>query len=304
MSGINKIGFVILSHNQPEQLERLVRRLVHVYHEPAIAIHHDFGQSQVQLANFPSNATFVSPHIKTHWGSFSVVEAALRALSLLYQNSCPDWFFLLSSADYPTMSAQAVLCELQKIEVDALLDYREISEESVATLSVQENPCLNIFSERRNIQLAWRRYVALNVWVPVLRARARFGRHLVFQAPVRDWRSPFSINFKCFFGDHWFSGNQKVADILLNPTPIHIRLKRHLRSRWVPEECYYQSVLGNNTSLNISKATKRFAKWRDGDAHPEHLTPDDLSSIIESKSFFARKFAPNTPILDILDKLV
>ena len=39
------------------------------------------------------------PHVKTGWGKFSLVAAALRALELLYQSAAPDWFALLSAAD-------------------------------------------------------------------------------------------------------------------------------------------------------------------------------------------------------------
>ena len=127
----NRIGFVILSHNNPRQLLRLVLCLQRIYDNPPIAIHHDIGQSQIRRDDFPSDAQFVSPHLKTGWGKFSVVGAALRALELLYQNAEPDWFVLLSAADYPTMPAGRVLERLSSSGMDAFLDYREVPSLSV-----------------------------------------------------------------------------------------------------------------------------------------------------------------------------
>ena len=48
------IGFVIISHNYPQQLLRLVRCLQRNYNNPPIAIHHDLGQSQIRRDDFPS----------------------------------------------------------------------------------------------------------------------------------------------------------------------------------------------------------------------------------------------------------
>src|SRR5438045_3613582 len=106
------VGFVILSHSNPQQLVRLVRTLQRVYDNPPIVCHHDFSQCPLFPVVLPSEIRLVTPHIKTRWGRFSVVEAGLRALEMLYRDAAPDWFVLLSGADYPTMPAERVLADL------------------------------------------------------------------------------------------------------------------------------------------------------------------------------------------------
>lgn len=329
-----QIGFVILSHNNPAQLLRLVRCLQRIYDGPSIAIHHDFGQSSLSQDDFPPGVQFVRPHVKTRWGKFSLVVAALRALELLYRSATPDWFVLLSAADYPTMPAARVLEDLTSCGVDALLDYREvpklsdarhkivyrlsISKYSVSLVSssfdppypIPENPALRHLVLPRNLDLAWRRYIALKVWCPVIRSGPRIGRYTLY-LPFDDWRAPFTHDFRCFYGDQWFTANHKVAQILLNPTEIHLRLRRHLRSRNdISDECYYQTILGNEVGLRVSHATRRFVDWSEsaggpqGGAHPRVLGSDDLPAIISSKAHFARKFAPESPVLDALDKML
>ena len=209
--------------------------------------------------------------------------AALRALELLYQNATPDWFVLLSAADYPTMPADKVLEELTSSGMDALLDYREVPNLSefdrdafrlqisgysvyVGVLRIDqpyptpENPALEHFVLSSNLALAWRRYIGCNIWFPVIRSGPRLGRYTFF-LPFEDWRSPFTSYFKCFYGDHWFAGNGKVAEILLHPVDEHWQLRRHLRFRPNVDECYYQTVLANTRGLKISKATRRLADW-------------------------------------------
>jgi hypothetical protein len=299
------IGFVIVTYANPKQLLRLVRRLQRVYDNPPIVCHHDFGQCELNIDEFPKETRFVLPHEKTGWGKFVVVVAALRALELLYQKSSPDWFVLLSGSDYPTMRADNVLADLASCGGDALLDLREVpSGPPNLPYELPENPTLQHFVSTENLALAWRRYVGFNAWFPIIRAGPRVGRHtMYFPFEMKRW-SPFDAWFKCFYGDHWFSGNSKVAHILLTPTQKHLHLRRHLRWRVVPEECYYHSVLGNSPHVKIVKATRRYSEWLGGGAHPQFLTVKDLPAMISSEAHFARKFEPNTPVLDEIDRLL
>jgi hypothetical protein len=298
-----KIGFVILSHADPGQLLRLVRTLQRLYDDPPIVCHHDFTQSALSTEGFPSNVRFVQPHVRTRWGQFSVVLAALRALEILYEESAPDWFYLISAADYPTASADHVVQDIDASEADAFLDFREASRvPSVAVESPPKNPALRHFVSPGNIEIAWRRYIGLNLWFPILRSGPRIGRHTLY-TPFKSRRTPFGPTFKCFYGDHWFSGNQKAAEILLGPTAKHLELRRHLRWRASADECYYQSVLAN-AGLKIEKATRRFSEWNGGGAHPKILGTEDLPAIISSKAHFARKFEAGTPVLDEIDRFL
>ncbi len=299
-----QIGFIILSHNYPQQLRRLVLCLQRIYDNPPIAIHHDISQSPLQPDEFPSDVKFVSPHLKTRWGQFSVVMAALRALKLLYQKTPPDWFVLLSGADYPTMSADRVVKDLKSSGMDALLDYHEIRpRQSGVPYSIPENSALSHFASSANRELAWRRYIGLNLWVPVVRSGPRIGRWTAY-LPFEDWRSPFDQQFKCYYGDHWFAGNRKVADILLNPIDKHLELRRYLRLRTSPDECYYQTSLVNTPGLKISTTTRRFSDWSGGGSHSQVLDLNHLPAIISSRAHFARKFALNSAVLDELDKML
>ncbi len=297
-----KIGFVVLSHRNPAQLERLVRTLQTQYDNPPIAVHHDFDQSPLSTEIFKGNVHFVIPSLRTLWGQFSVVSAALQCLNLLYQKASPDWFFLLSGADYPTASAATVTTELGNNHADALLDFREI-----ALGHHREKPALNEalkhFSSSENIQVAWRRYIALKFYYPVLRRDLRVGWREI-GLPVGAPLAPFSKTFKCFYGDHWFAGNSKTASVLMSPSSEHRKLAIHLRLRHCVDECYYQTVLANTRGLTIDRSTRRFAIWSPRLANPKTLAVEDLPAIQASRAYFARKFDFPSPVLDEVDRML
>lgn len=294
-----EVGFVILSHNNPQQVLRLVECLDRVYGRPPIAIHHDTHQSPIDV-QFPDWVAFVDRPERTRWAQFSLVRASLRALELLYSRARPDWFFLLSGADYPIRGADDVRGYLAAIKADALIDLREVPAPGDDTpLAPPANPSLSHLISPKNAGLAYRRYIGLNLWVPIIRSGPRLGRY-TFYTTIQDWRAPFDTTFRCYYGDYWFAGNAKAAALLLAPTARHRKLQRYLSLRTVPDECYYQTILGNS-GLALSPHARRFAKWMGGGAHPRTLEADDFPLIRDSGDFFARKFAPDNPILDLID---
>lgn len=296
------LGFLIISHKSKVQLLGLVDTLNTAYDNPPIACHHDFGQNDFPIDDFPSNVHFVLPSVRTGWAKWPVVDAELRALRLLYERANPEWFVLLSAADYPIKPAKQVYAELKSTDVDAFIDYRQVGDNSESAKRFgPKNPELDQFESEGNRTLKWRFYVAAQIWVPIVRyenGKFRVGRHTIrlpFEAPG----NPFDTSFKCFHGDHWFTANRKVAQILLNPTPTHLALQRHLKWRAIPEECYYQTVLCNS-GLNLHRDNKRFAKWNGGGAHPQELTMAELPLIQQSGAHFARKFPQGADVLDAI----
>ncbi|MEH3123112.1 MAG: hypothetical protein PGN16_14235 [Sphingomonas phyllosphaerae] len=304
------IGFVILSHRDPAQLQRLVTVLNRLYDAPPIACHHDFAQAPLDVDTFPANVRFVRPSIRTSWAKWSVVQGFFAALRLLYDHDAPDWFVLLSAADYPVRRADAVRADLAALDADALIDFRRLDDtaESAAAQFGPRNPELEQFESEKNRRLKRTRYEGAELWLPILRfndggRRVRPGRHtlhLPFAAPFR----PFSRDFQCFDGDHWFTGNARVARLLLNPTPRHLKLQKYLSMRTSPDECYFQTVLCNEPGLRLVRDNRRYAQWNGGGAHPQLLADADLGAISASNAHFARKFAQGAPVLDRIDAML
>ena len=121
-----QIGFVVLSHSQPELLRRLLSTLDRAYRNPPIVVHHDFSQCSLpnNAASWSTDLQYVRPHIQTEWARFSIPEAFLAALALLYRTRTPDWFVLLSASDYPARAGSSVIRELTTGDADLYMDYQ------------------------------------------------------------------------------------------------------------------------------------------------------------------------------------
>ncbi|HTU45314.1 MAG TPA: beta-1,6-N-acetylglucosaminyltransferase [Bryobacteraceae bacterium] len=301
-----RLGFVILSHANPDQVLRLAKRLADTFAPAAIACHHDTNKSAIDAKRLPAFCTLVKNAVNTSWGRFSVVEAELRALQLLYDKYDPDWFVMLSGADYPVQRASVVSAELSQGGYDAYVDFRKIS---FANRSEQRFLTgLDLggdggFDRPEWKRIAFDRYVAIRLrYEP--RGRNQSRRYLVRHLVVVRLASRFKFCRNIYAGDHWFSGNRKVARHLLSDTPLTKQMLAHFRSRPIPEEGIYQSIICNVPGLKLCADNKRYADWTAGGLHPKLLGPGDIPLIVKSGAHFARKFAADSPALGRLDALL
>jgi hypothetical protein len=114
-----KIGFAIVTHNEPRQLMRLAKTLNAMFGVPPIACHHDFSQCPLDEAMFPKNIRFVRPAFVTRWAHISCPLGALKAFDLLRKHDQPDWIFLLSGRDYPVSKAEEIISDFSNSQYDA-----------------------------------------------------------------------------------------------------------------------------------------------------------------------------------------
>jgi hypothetical protein len=296
------VGFVILSHRPGDQLSRLISVLDREYSMPPIVCHHDFGQAALDKSKFGSNVRFVEPHLSTRWGKFTLVEAVLAGIELLYRDADPDWFFLLSAQDFPIMSGAHVDAALEKSGCDAFVDLRPLDPVArpAAEIVGPESAVVSFYSDDWNRTMKRRFYLSPQYWLPNLRLRPlRLGK--VTYRPAREGSHPYEPGFECFYGDMWFGANRRAAQVLIRPTDKHRALKRHFRNRTFSDESYWHTVLANTPGLRLCRDHRRFARWG-GNTGPETLDQGDLDAIVASGAFFARKFEAGSAVLDRIEE--
>ena len=300
------IGFAILSHGSQALLARLVERLNQLYSNPPIACHHDFSQSALDTRAFPSNVRFVTPHQATGWGKISVVSAGLAAMRLLADTADPDWLVLLSAADYPVKSADAVRAELANSSCDVYLDARPVRGQPAGAASVAgaPNSKLSHFTLASNIDLKWQFYVGAQLWFPVPKNKPRWRLGRVTMPLPFAGSHPFDASFSAHYGDHWFTANRRALQALLAPTVVQQRLFKHLRLRAQADECYYQTILANTPGLRICLDNKRYAEWNGGGSHPVPVESQHVPAILASGAHFARKFELHSPAIAAIDAAI
>jgi hypothetical protein len=301
---VDRLGFVVLSHSNPHQLLRLCNRLETMFGSCSISCHHDFAQSSMDISKFSSKVAFVVPSLRTAWGHISLIHAELAALRLLYEKSDPDWFYLLSGADYPVREASLIVDDLAHSGVDGYVIAQLIQErETIPDISVwnQQFATWHDIARHRYLETMLSPECikeiesASDVGEANRLLEERHGSIL-----IRARRS-LPRNLPCYAGDHWITGNRAVARILLSGDSVLGELLDFFHYSAISDEAIYQTLLCNSSGLRLANDNKRFADWTAPDGHPKILDTSDLPAIWASRAHFARKFDPDTPVLDVID---
>ena len=303
MQQISTIGFVIVSHETGPKLQRLIEALDREYKNPPIAIHHDFSQAPIDQQCFRAGIVWVKDWERTQWAKWSVVEGAIKAFKLLYSNLDTHWFFLLSAADYPIRKGETVLAELADSPFDAYIDARCLNENvQVSEIDPSQfNAKLTHFASRTNVAMKRKFYYSPQFWLPIVRTKPRIRLGKWTFRPPFDGNHPFLNGVECHFGDHWFTANRNAIGALLDPSSLNHSLQRHYRNRTQPDESYYATLFANTPNLRINLNNRRFAEWNGGGAGPMTLTCAQLSEILNSQAFFARKMGDDDELCLLID---
>ena len=285
------VGFVILSHEADGKLARLIGALDREYGAPPIIIHHDFSQAPRDRGEFGGNVRFAHRWRKTGWAKWGVVEGTIGAIGELFADGGPDWFFLLSASDYPAMRGADVKSALASANCDAFIDLWPLDPDVAAKAKLvgRANPKLEHFGSPGTRALKTRFYRSVQLWLPIIRRTPRWRIGKWTWRPGWEARAPYSADYGCFYGDHWFTANRRASRALIARDPANVALIAHLHSRTQGDECFYATVLGNHAELALCRDNKRFAEWHGGGAHPINLTEAELPDVLASGAFFARK---------------
>jgi hypothetical protein len=295
------IGFVLLTHHQPQQIDRLLAQLNKMFNYPPIACHHDFDKCALSVDHLPKNIEFVRPHLKTKWGDFSIVEATVQGIKLLYKSvNSPDWFILLSGSDYPIKTATQILAELNSNQYDAYINH-----EKIRYKVYQENPKISLIWQK----LAYERYCGLKLFsIPFLGKRP-YSRDLDIRIDyplMTQFFMPFDDKFSCFVGDQWFYGNRRSAEYIIQFHEKNNAVTSHYRRRMFADESYFQTILANADHLHLKNDNYRYVDWSTKASHPKTMELEDLPRLLASPAHFARKFnlEVDSKIFDELDKII
>lgn len=295
----NFIGFVLLTHSKPLQIYRLINTLNNMFNYPLIVCHHDFSKCDLSVDILPKNVLLVRPHVQTEWGKFSLIEATVKALQLMYEvPNAPDWFVLLSGADYPIKSAKQILDELVSSPYDAYIQYEKITYEiykqdlkpnMLWLKNSYERYCTKSFF----LNYSKKYYTKLNLEIRL--------EHPLLAKPFL----PFSQKVACFSGSQWFCANHKAAEYIIDFHSRTNAITQYYSKLMYADESYFQTILANASHLKLKNDRLRYIDWSTGGPHPKILLKEDLPKLLASNAHFARKFDIDidSNILDELDQI-
>ncbi|MCD8739488.1 beta-1,6-N-acetylglucosaminyltransferase [Mucilaginibacter roseus] len=275
-----KLAHLILAHNHPEQLERLINKLAHP--DADVYVHIDAKVNLRPFENLRSikNVYFITNRIKIYWGAFNMVEATVNSLKQIINSGNYNYINLLSGHDYPLQPA------------NEFLEYLRINPGKAFMSSlVAETDC-------RDLLPRIEKYYLDNYRFPMrYRAQRLINRILP--------RRKMPGNMVLVGRSQWFTLSIECIDFILKYWDAHPAFRRFMTFTWGPDEFIFQTILYNSPLRDkMVNDDLRYIDWSAGGKNPKTLTMDDADKLLESKKFFARKFdvQRHPDVLDYIDK--
>lgn len=274
------VAHLILVHSRPEQLNRLVKKLL--FKDDVVFIHVDL---KCNLSDFKSvvydssNVFFVQNRVDIKWGGYEMVEATLNGFKeIIHSGLNVDYINLLSGQDYPLKP----ISQFNKFLLD-----------NPGKAFMQ---CLNIEKEWTEALFRIKEYTFNNWKFP---GHYRLQQLINFLLPVRKMPEGMVAVGR----SQWFTIALKHAIYIVNRLELNPSLVSFFKLTWAPDEFVFQTLLYNSTFKDdIVGNNLRYIDWSEGGKNPKVLTINDFGKMMDSGNYFARKFNENDAVLDLIDK--
>jgi hypothetical protein len=287
-----KSAYIILAHNNPQQLERLINKLDNGLNDLFIHIDKKTSKTPFKKIKHSSNVFFIEHRVKIYWGGWSMVEATLQCLRVVCNTHNYNYIHLLSGNDYPIVSIDAIDNFFGHADGKQFIKFERITETTPAEWK----------DSIERIQ-----YYFFNDWKERNFRDPNMGRivRVVIRRLNRIFvRRSFPNMLIPYGGSQWWSLTGDCAKFILDYCSKYPSIIRFFKYVHCPDEIFFQTILLNSKYKNkVVNNNLRYIDWGEEHASPKLLQVSDYENIINSDSLFARKFniEKDSTILDRLD---
>jgi hypothetical protein len=253
-----KIAYLILAHNSPRHLQRLLEALhsdaatcfIHLDRKTPIRRYRKLERPGVR---------FLPDRIPVYWGDISSIDATLRLLNAALADPLRfDRLVLLSGADYPLESAATIERFFALHPDEEFLHARPVP-------SASAGKPLDLFT-RRVIPASdppWRR------------ATRRLLLRAGWLATERDFRRCLGDDAP-YGGSAWWAITRDAGEYILDFLRRNPGWARFFRETRIPDEIFYQTLLANSPLRVRIAGPVTFADWEAGGLHPPMISDRHL----------------------------
>ncbi len=275
-------AYLLLVHNNPGQLRRLIRKLMtpnidFYIHVDRKAEMHTF----LKEISLPQ-VFFIQKREKVNWGGYSIIKATVNGFEQILASGIPyNYITLLSGQDYPLKSNAVIEDFFQQHPGKAFMGFESVENEWQEAL-----PRLNRYFLT---DYPFPGSTTIEGWINKIFPARKKPDGLVFVGRSQ-----------------WFSITLEQLQYLVTVLKINQRLASYFRFTWGSDEFVFQTLLFNSSFKDqMVNDNLRYTNWAGGGASPKTLTMDDKDDLLRSVKLFARKFDVNVDagILDILDAI-
>jgi Core-2/I-Branching enzyme len=278
-----KIAYLLLVHNAPDHVRRLVRSLRHP--DALVFMHVDKKSRISEFEELTAHGVRFTPNrVSVHWGDYSQVEAIFELMRTALAAPEPiDRLVLLSGVDYPLHSMAYIHAFFEQQPERQFINLVEMPNDK------EGKPASRI--ARRVPRPGPFRYLT---WA------------LLKAGLVKEWRDYHQHleGLRPYGGSTWWALTRPCAEHILDFVTTHPALTQYFSTTVCADETFIHTIVGNSAFLPhvVRNVTRNY--WLPGRSSPETIGMELVKDVMRERQFpaesyhgrgdvlFARKF-PN-----------
>lgn len=278
------LNILILAHQYPEHINRLIRALSH--ENVRIFIHID-AASDIADQIIQSEKVTVLPdeeRVRVEWGRISQVHAALHLLNYAVKNSSSGYYWLISGQDFPLYPIDGILEYLHKNKGKEFVDL--MAECRIGQKRETEyDRRITLYYPEWMIERSLTMRVLKKVWIKTAGGIRKTNR--LFRRSL-----PKGLTFG--HGSCWWCIDRNLAEWVLNKVETEPEIMNFYRNVLCSDESFMQTMLLSSPYSEQAMPYLHYVDWSENGNSPRNLVLEDLGRMAESGKFMARKFDPET----------
>lgn len=277
-----KIAFLMLCHQDPEQISLLIGKLAG-FRDADIYIHADLNHPEIRSAIPEEKGVYLLPEAKSfpiQWGGINMVKATLQLIRTVRETGkAYDYLWLISGQDYPIIPA-------------AEIEQRLAEKDGMNYISMVRPGDDRYGFYRKLYEVAYPPWINKDT-IPVKITKRLYktvtgGKTHTFRRFIR--KKPFDFTF--FFGSQWWTLTSEAAYRILRFSDDHPEMLKYYEKTLIPDESFFQTVFMMGEFREKQRDGLTFAPMDRSSRHADTLTEQDYEKLMNArgKYCFARKF--------------
>lgn len=286
-----KIAYLLLAHNKPSQLIRLINKLNDGF--VSFIIHYDLSSDPKEF-NFlkeafkeEANVHFVEKRVKGFWGDFSLVRATLECIKFMHNQKLDfDYALLLSGQDFPLKTNSEI--------------HEFISENNGKEFIHAEKMPTSFWEYGGMDRLEYFHFNSFKKNETIKKIFLKITTKLLKILKVKRKRP--NINF--YGGSQWWCFSSEFLYYTLEYLNTNEEFTRFFKYVHVPDEIFFQTLIMNSPyKERVANISLTYIDW-DRVEKPTIFREADFDLLISRENLFARKFDENIDleIIALVDK--
>jgi hypothetical protein len=251
-----KIAYLIIAHNNPKHLQRMINALSSDSSAFFIHIGRDSNMDDFLGIN-GKNVYFCENRIVSYWGDFSFVRVVLMLIRLAVADGQHfSYFSLHSGTDYPVQPTSYIESFFRRHNGTEFID--------VVQMPAEHKPIFRLTTYKYNpdgLRAAkiWRGMLVKAGFIPRER---NYKAHLCGLTP--------------YAGSSWWALSREACNYILNFVDENPRIVNFFKHTYNPDESFFQTILGSSPFRSKIQRCLTYANWEAGGAHPSLISEKDL----------------------------